>query len=173
MTADASKTREALEWYGEIAMSASKYMADGKHGDALLALLTELSVDGGKRASAAAACLREEAEPVAWRCFHCDETFADEDAAARHFGRFEDCTPACRVGIEKFREMEAELQTWRSETDHTSREFYALGAEHNRKQREAEQAGYDRGIADARAHPETLGLAPTPSDERQVIGGGS
>src|SRR3546814_12117095 len=39
---------------------------------------------------------------------------------------------------------------------------------HAQKGREAEQKGYDRGRADAKAHPEELGLAPAP-DVREAL----
>src|SRR3546814_14784080 len=39
---------------------------------------------------------------------------------------------------------------------------------HAQKGREAEQKGYDRGLADAKAHPEELGLAPAP-DVREAL----
>lgn len=42
--------KSALEFYRLEAAAICKNMADGKHGDALLASLTVLSLDGGKRA---------------------------------------------------------------------------------------------------------------------------
>ena len=109
--------------------------------------------EGGSVASLPVMTADELAKPseVRWRCFHCDEEFADTDAAAEHFGRFEDCAPICKVGADRFRQMEDELASWRSESDTASKEFYGLGAKHSTALREAEQQGYDRGLADGRA----------------------
>lgn len=99
------------------------------------------------------------AVPAEWRCFHCDEVFTDEAEARLHFG--DSCVqePICGVTAERYREVERQLEEYRSESDATSKTFYSLGAEHYRKERDAEQAGYDRGLADAKAHPGELGLA--------------
>lgn len=97
-------------------------------------------------------------EVVAWRCFHCDEVFTDEAAARLHFGESEVQDPLCAVTAERYREVERRLDTFITESDPSSRAFYALGAEHYQKERDAEQKGYDRGLADAKAHPEILGL---------------
>src|SRR3546814_10339127 len=95
-----------------------------------------------------------------WRCFHCDETFTDAAAAREHFGVTECEDPICGVTAERYREVERLLAEFRSESDPASREFYRLGGEHAQKEREAEQKGYDRGLADATAPPEELGIAP-------------
>ena len=84
-----------------------------------------------------------------WRCFHCDEILPDREAAALHFGNYEDCTPACRIGVERFREMEGQLASYRNETDLDARTFYTLGAEHSVKLRREEERGYARGLEDA------------------------
>lgn len=101
-------------------------------------------------------------EPVgvadAWRCFHCDKTFTDPECAAEHFGRFEDCQPACKIGVEQFRKMEAELANWRVGNDTATREFYRLGADHYRKERRAEEEGYEKGLRDGQA----LAASPEP-----------
>tara|TARA_R100001244_G_scaffold2541_1_gene3939 strand:+ start:13123 stop:13446 length:324 start_codon:yes stop_codon:yes gene_type:complete len=97
-------------------------------------------------------------KPGPWRCFHCDEVFTDEDAAREHFGTVECEDPICGVTAERYREVERQLASFLSETDAASTTFYRLGAEHAAKERAAEQKGYDRGLADAKAHPETLGL---------------
>ena len=54
---------EALRWYAAEAESLAKHMKDGAHTQAVLASLTVLSLDAGKRARAALAAL--DALPVA------------------------------------------------------------------------------------------------------------
>lgn len=93
-----------------------------------------------------------------WRCFHCDEVCTTAEEAEHHFGRMDGCTPICRVAAETYRKMEREVQLYRSECDADTVLFYSLGGKHATALREAEQIGYDRGLADAQAHPETLGL---------------
>lgn len=98
-----------------------------------------------------------------WRCFHCDEVFTDKDKARLHFGNDSVSGEAmCQVTAERYREVEGQLETYRIESDATSRTFFANGVEAQRMATEAEQKGYNRGIADAKAHPETLGLTRLP-----------
>lgn len=47
-----AELRAALAWYSERAMAAEKYMAREDRDEALLAVITELALDGGKRARA-------------------------------------------------------------------------------------------------------------------------
>ena len=86
-----------------------------------------------------------------WRCFHCDELCETVEAATHHFGRHDGCTPICQVAAETYRAMEREVQSYRSESDADTVLFYSLGAKHSNALREAEQAGYDRGLADGQA----------------------
>lgn len=111
----------------------------------------------------------DSASEVVWRCFHCDEAFADPAAAAEHFGSFEDCTPICKVGAARFRQMEDELASWRSESDTASKEFYALGAKHSTALREAEQQGYDKGLADGLALPRQKVSAAPPHHGKDAL----
>lgn len=90
----------------------------------------------------------EKVEPVAWRCFHCNEVFTDEVCAKLHFGESEIQEPLCAVTAERYREVERQLEIYRTESDETSKTFYALGAEHYREQQAAEERGYARGLAD-------------------------
>lgn len=46
-------TREALEWYRDEAAALAKHLQSGAHSQAVLASLTVLSLDAGRRASAA------------------------------------------------------------------------------------------------------------------------
>jgi hypothetical protein len=92
-----------------------------------------------------------------WRCFHCDEVFTDHIAAATHFGGHCMSLAACQIKaeegglVELIRKQEAELDRHRSEDTASYREFYSLGADHSTKLREAEEAGYEKGLADGRA----------------------
>jgi len=115
----------------------------------------------------------EAAEPVAWRCFHCDETFTKEWDARAHFGRDEGCTPACQIKgaegglVTALRRAEQDAaDAWaaiHNETTDTAKAYHAQAARHREQLIAIEQIGYDRGVADAKAHPETLGLHPAPS----------
>lgn len=98
-----------------------------------------------------------------WRCFHCGELCETVEAAEHHFGRMDGCEPICQVAAETYRALEREVQSYRSECDADTVLFYSLGAKHAAALREAEQTGYDRGLADAKAHPGDLGLMLIPA----------
>jgi hypothetical protein len=51
--AEIARLRAALAWYGDEAAALSKHMASGAHTQAVLASLTVLSLDAGRRAAAA------------------------------------------------------------------------------------------------------------------------
>lgn len=93
-----------------------------------------------------------------WRCFHCDEVFTSEADAALHFGSSEIETAACKVDAEKLRELERELWQWREECTPLHNQIAALQSEILTRERRAEEKGYQRGLDDARKHPEELGL---------------
>lgn len=93
-----------------------------------------------------------------WTCFHCGDVFTDEAEAREHFGDTMDDEPICQVTAERYRAVERELDMYRNESDATSKTFYDIGHRAAVAEREAEQKGYDRGIADAKAHPHELGL---------------
>lgn len=102
------------------------------------------------------------AQPVAWRCFHCDETFTDTAAAQEHFGPSEHDKPACQMDIGYVRWL---LEQHRRNVDDDSdalRTVRSLAGEHETLRRRAEEQGYARGLADAKKHPEELGLIATP-----------
>lgn len=97
-----------------------------------------------------------------WRCFHCDELFTREADAREHFGFDQSCEPACRIkaGAERgllgaLREAERELaEAWatiQSESTEAARAYHAQAARHARQLIAAEEAGYERGLVDARA----------------------
>lgn len=101
-----------------------------------------------------------EPEPVAWRCFHCDEVFADRAAAADHFGCQEDGVAddvGCKLNateggiLKMLREAQLELRTYHQEDDAQTKQFYVLGAEHAVALRKSEEEGYARGLSDAAA----------------------
>lgn len=92
-----------------------------------------------------------------WRCFFCDEVFTDAAAAAEHFGPECDGIVACKLNgmegglLKLYREAQDELRTYRREDNAAYREFYAIGADHSVKLRQAEEQGYERGLKDGRA----------------------
>ena len=112
------------------------------------------------------------------KCFHCGYVAVTREEGLLHFGRAEDCTPICGVAAETYRSMEQSVWEYRNECDAASKTFYSLGAEHQTKLREAEQAGYDRGLSDGQALAgnaascavgmseanEPKPLSPTPSE---------
>lgn len=94
-----------------------------------------------------------------WRCFHCDEVFADRRCAQAHFGPDETSTPACRIkaGAEgslltALRRSEADcnemMQRIQSETTDAATAYYAQMARHQEQLRIAEELGFERGIAE-------------------------
>jgi hypothetical protein len=94
---------------------------------------------------------------ASWTCFHCGETFPVVGLAADHFGADETAQPACRIkaGHERnlvaaLRDAEAQLARYRAEDSDTDRAMAAMGADHDRALRRAEEKGYERGLRDAR-----------------------
>lgn len=98
-----------------------------------------------------------------WRCFYCDERFTDRESALVHFGPGdgyqEQSTPACKVDVGRFREMEAELVRYREEDSDKDREMLRLRSGFATELRREEERGYARGLADARKHPEETATA--------------
>ena len=124
---------------------------------------------------ALAATIRGRPDPpdrlaVSWRCFHCDEVFTDRASAAAHFGPSIWSDPACTVDASKLRELEAELARYREEDTDLHRALHAKDCKMTRAVQEAEEAGYARGLRDAKRFPAELGLmeapqAPEPAHE--------
>lgn len=96
-----------------------------------------------------------------WRCFHCGDVFTDEGSASLHFGRDEDSEPACviKAGAEQgllgaLREAEDAAADARhaiaDETTDSAKAYYAQATRHAAALRNAEEAGYERGLADGR-----------------------
>lgn len=108
--------------------------------------------------------------PHGWTCFHCGDTFTDERSARTHFGPTPDSEPGCIIKLQQgdrsmlraLRIFEAERDELRrqqvDEDSQLHRELAALGAEMSTAVRRAEEAGYARGLEDAKKYPETLGL---------------
>ncbi|WP_454280225.1 hypothetical protein [Sphingomonas sp. Marseille-Q8236] len=98
----------------------------------------------------------------AWRCYHCDEVFTDTRCASLHFGRDETFAPACQIkaGAEQgllgaLRDAEYAaadaLQALADESTDAAKAYYAQAWRHAAALRSAEEAGYERGLADGRA----------------------
>lgn len=112
-------------------------------------------------------------ELVAWRCFHCDETFTEERCARLHFGSSEDQSPACQIKgaegglLEALRRAEKDagdaMFAIHNESTEAAKAYYAQQTRHREQLTAIEQIGYDKGIADAKAHPESIGLYTHPT----------
>lgn len=111
-----------------------------------------------------------------WRCFHCDEVFTERRCAAAHFGANEEAEPACKIKqggerglLDALRKAESDLaDAWHmihSESTDAAKAYYAQTSRHREQLTAAEQTGYDRGLADAQTHPETLGLQAASKSE--------
>lgn len=101
-----------------------------------------------------------------WRCFHCDAVFHTQIEARNHFGSTEDSEPACRIKapgewnlLQALRNAEDQLARYRSEDSDILRAMWSMQSDHAQALRREEEKGYSRGLADARQHPETIGLA--------------
>ena len=113
---------------------------------------------------------KEEATPapvgeqgvVAWRCFHCGDTFTDERSARLHFGRDETSEAACviKAGAEgsllkALRDAEEQaddaIQRMHNESTDAALAFHQQRCRHNQALIAAEEAGYEKGLADGRA----------------------
>ena len=93
-----------------------------------------------------------------WRCFHCDECFTDKAAALTHFGNSERQSPICTIDAAEYRSMEERMRRYNDEDSDLHRAVYAAQSEGDVKAKRAEEQGYARGLADAKKHPEELGL---------------
>lgn len=93
--------------------------------------------------------MSEKIEAVAWRCFHCDETFTDTESAALHFGTHERHSPACTIDVAEYRRMEAMGERYAEEDAEVHRSMYRMQNEHSVELRRAEEAGYARGLNDS------------------------
>lgn len=109
-------------------------------------------------------------EPIGeWRCFHCDEVFADEAPAAEHFGTSQHQEPACQIDITKYREMEETVRRYNEEDTDLHREIHRLHASHQRELQREEEKGYARGLADAVKYPSDAHPQPMTDAAREVL----
>ena len=111
------------------------------------------------------AALTPQGPTTQWRCFHCDETFTDKKLAAEHFGASEIEEAGCKMLakgevelLRDYRDMAARWQRCVSEDCDASRLYHSMSAKIATAERDAEQKGYDKGLADGRAEK-----APTPT----------
>lgn len=95
-----------------------------------------------------------------WRCFHCDEVFTDPKEAALHFGCMLDDHAACkrlndddRALLKTIADLSARWTRCLNEDCDASRVYHSMSADMARKVREAEEAGYAKGLADGRTPP--------------------
>lgn len=111
---------------------------------------------------------------VRWRCFHCGTGFTEERAAAHHFGKSEDQTPACLIKasegglIQALREAEDAL--FNATTELHAESADGLRALQNNLGRHraalisAEESGYEKGMRDMEtAIIAWLRLEPNPA----------
>lgn len=93
-----------------------------------------------------------------WRCFFCDHVFTREQDAAEHFGSDQLAETACQIKghehglLGKIRQQEATILSYLHETDPLTRAMETMRYEHDEALRRAEEAGYDRGVQDMKAH---------------------
>ena len=105
-----------------------------------------------------------EAPAHGWTCFFCGETFKAVGNAQQHFGATPDAKPGCllkvQYGAERsllwaLRAAEEEARkAWAAVHDETTdahKAMYAMQTRHASALRAAEEAGYERGLRDARA----------------------
>lgn len=90
-------------------------------------------------------------QPQIWRCFHCDEVCTDHATALEHFGIDRHCDPICKVDRAEYRRMEIRHIASVMEETELHLALDAKTAEMIRAVREAEEKGYERGLADGRA----------------------
>ena len=90
------------------------------------------------------------AEPVAWRCFHCDEVFTDEQTARDHFGPHQLDQAACQIPIAEYRRMNETVRRYNAEDTALHREIFRLRASIPELTKRAEEEGYARGLTDSR-----------------------
>lgn len=107
-----------------------------------------------------------------WRCFHCDDVFHTEMEARNHFGSTQESEPACRIKVagefallRALRNAEDTLSRYHAEDSDVLRAMASMQSDHAIALRREEEKGYERGLRDAKAHPETLGLRRATAGE--------
>lgn len=103
-----------------------------------------------------------------WTCFHCGETFTTIGAARDHFGSSEHSEPGCMIRVQigeergllmALRRAEDQLARYRNEDSDADRAMGAMVAKHATELRTAEEAGYAKGLRDAKAEASAQGKA--------------
>lgn len=99
--------------------------------------------------------------PNGWTCFHCGETFTTVGAARIHFGADQSAQPGCMekvaVGAERgllmaLRKAEERIARYMEEDTDLHRALYRLQSQQSDALRDAEEAGYARGLRDGMAN---------------------
>lgn len=96
---------------------------------------------------------------MSWKCFHCGDTFRSERAARLHFGPpDEERRPACQIKasegglLEALRRAESDAaDAWgavHAESAEGIKAYQANLSRHHAALISAEEAGYERGLAD-------------------------
>ena len=85
-----------------------------------------------------------------WTCFHCGEVCADADAARLHFGSSEHQQPGCQIDLAEYRRMEEVNRRHCEEDTELHRAMSRMECEHQQALRREEEAGYAKGLHDAR-----------------------
>lgn len=99
------------------------------------------------------------APPHGWTCFHCGETFLTVGTARDHFGADQSAMPGCmervNLGPERgllmaLRRAQHRIALYMEEDTDLHRAMAALQRGHSDALRMAEEAGYERGLRDAK-----------------------
>jgi flagellar biosynthesis/type III secretory pathway protein FliH len=108
-------------------------------------------------------------EQKKWRCYHCDELFTSERCAREHFGRDEGSTPACIIKgadgglLRALRDAEEQadnaIQMMHDESTDAAKAYHQQRCRHAQALMAAEEAGYERGLADGRSEAADLILS--------------
>lgn len=98
-----------------------------------------------------------------WTCFHCGETFTTVGSARLHFGAEQTAEPGCMVKVAlggergllmALRKAEETIARYMNEDTDLHRALYRLQSQQSDALRDAEEAGYFRGLRDG------INLAP-------------
>lgn len=89
-----------------------------------------------------------------WRCFHCCQVFTSAREAGIHFGADMAATCACVLPheqhlVEHIRDLETQLDGYRTETNHIMQSIVTLEVAHRQALIRAEEDGYGKGVRDA------------------------
>lgn len=92
-----------------------------------------------------------------WTCFHCGETFTTVGAARIHFGADQSAQPGCMakvgLGAERgllmaLRKAEERIAKYMEDDTDLHREIHRMQSQQSDALRDAEEAGYERGLRD-------------------------